>query len=322
MRAWPETPSCAVTTGTISAPSFHRGQVLELGCGSGDLLAALSPSRGVGLDVDPHAIAAGRARGLPLELQVGNVEDESILAAVKEPFDYILLADTLAELDDCEAMLARLHRLCHRGTRLVIIHHSPLWEPALRLAERLRLKAHQPDLNWFTSGDVETLCRLADFEVVSVDCRQLCPLRLLGVGSSINRLFERLPLVRLLGLRRYVVARSLRRRRMEKAPSLTVVIPCRNERDNVEAAVLRIPTMCPDQEILFVEGHSEDGTWQEIQRVQQSRPECRIRSLHQPGVGKADAVWAAFDVAQGDLLIILDGDLTVPPESLPSSTAP
>ena len=70
-------------------------------------------------------------------------------------------------------------------------------------------------------------------------------------------------------------------------------------------------------EIIFIEGHSTDGTWEEIQRVKIAYPTLDIKTMQQPGKGKADAVFTAFDAARGDLLMILDADLTMPPEQLP-----
>jgi glycosyltransferase involved in cell wall biosynthesis len=111
------------------------------------------------------------------------------------------------------------------------------------------------------------------------------------------------------------VARSIPKR-APKIDSVTVVIPCRNERGNIEAAVGRLPKLCDDTEILFVEGHSRDGTLEEIHRVIAAYPDKDIKVIVQDGVGKANAVFQAFEHARGDALIILDADLTMPPEQL------
>jgi glycosyltransferase involved in cell wall biosynthesis len=136
------------------------------------------------------------------------------------------------------------------------------------------------------------------------------------VGRFINRFLAPFPLIRQLCLRHYTVCRSLRRQGVE-VTSATVVIPARNERGNIEAAVKRIPRFADAIEIIFVEGHSQDGTWQEIERVVAAYPDYDIKAMRQPGTGKGDAVFAAFAAARGDVLIILDADLTVPPEQLP-----
>jgi glycosyltransferase involved in cell wall biosynthesis len=98
---------------------------------------------------------------------------------------------------------------------------------------------------------------------------------------------------------------------------VSVIIPTRNEAGNIEAAVLRTPELGAGTELIFVEGHSKDDTWQQIQRVAREHPERRIRIMQQTGRGKGDAVRLGFAAATGDILMILDADLTMPPEELP-----
>jgi len=139
--------------------------------------------------------------------------------------------------------------------------------------------------------------------------------RLFGIGRLINRFLAPLPLIRQLCLRHFTVCRSLRR--LADVRSASIIIPARNERGNIEAAVKRIPRFAERLEIIFVEGHSKDGTWEEIERVAAAYPDREIKAMRQPGAGKGDAVFAGFDAARGDVLMILDADLTMPPEQLP-----
>jgi SAM-dependent methyltransferase len=292
-------------------------RILDMGCGTGELLESLRPRTGVGVDMSSAMVEIAREKRPEYTFLVGDMEDENDLEQIEGEFDYILLSDSLAELDDCERTLSLLHRFCTNDTRLIVAHYSPLWQPVLNRAERLGFKTRQPSLNWFSSADVVALLDLADFEVISVDWRQLIPVSLFGVGRMVNRFIGTLPFLRRLCLRHYVVARSRLHRGLPDESALTIVIPCRNERDNVEPAIQRIPPRCDQQEILFVEGNSQDGTWEEIQRIRDLYPGRGIQAIRQRGIGKADAVWQAFDAARGDVLVILDGDLTVPPESLP-----
>jgi SAM-dependent methyltransferase len=291
-------------------------RVLELGCGTGDLLAALEPSFGVGVDFSEGMIAQARAAHPGLTFMVGDVEDPALIRSLPGPFDAIVVVDALGALDDCQAMFESLHDLCTRETRLVIGHFSHLWHPALKFAEAVGLKMPQPPQNVLSPADVRALAALADFDAVKNEMRVLSPVRLLGVGRFINRFLGPFPLIRQLCLRHYTVCRSLRRQGAE-VTSATVVIPARNERGNIEAAVKRIPRFADELEIIFVEGHSQDGTWDEIERVVAAYPGYDIKAMRQPGTGKGDAVFAAFAAARGDVLIILDADLTVPPEQLP-----
>jgi len=227
-----------------------------------------------------------------------------------------VLVDTLGSLDDCQLMFENLHRLCTRETRLIVGYFSHLWYPLLKLAEALQLKMPQPPQNVLAPGDVRSLASLADFEALKSERRLLSPLRLFGLGRLINRFLAPLPVVNSLSLRHYTVCRSLRR--LGDAPrTATIVIPVRNERGNIEAAIQRVPRFAETLEIIFVEGHSSDGTWSEIDRVVRANPQLSIKAIRQSGKGKADAVYTGFDAASGDVLMILDGDLTMPPEQLP-----
>jgi glycosyltransferase involved in cell wall biosynthesis len=173
----------------------------------------------------------------------------------------------------------------------------------------------QPPQNVLSRADVRALAALGDFDAVKDETRVLSPVRLLGLGRVINRFLAPLPLIGSLCLRHFTVCRSLRR--SAEVSSVTVVIPARNERGNIEAAVKRIPRFAQALEIIFVEGGSRDGTWEEIARVAAAYPDCNIKAMRQPGTGKGDAVFSGFDAARGDVLMILDADLTMPPEQLP-----
>ncbi|HYB11588.1 MAG TPA: glycosyltransferase [Alphaproteobacteria bacterium] len=290
--------------------------VLELGCGIGDSLAALRPSRGVGVDFSQAMLEVAKARYPFLEFHEGDVEDPATLDRLGGPFDVILVSDTIGELEDCQTTLRQLHKLCSSDTRVIISYYSAMWEPILELAEWMGQKMQLEPQNWLSSDDISALVELAGFEVVKREWRQLIPKRCFGFGRFVNRYIAPLPLVRRLALRNYVVARP-HPKEDSSLLSATVLIPCKNERDNIEPAIQRLPRFCEDLEILFVEGGSTDGTRPEIERVIDAYPERNIRVLTQRGKGKGDAVRTGFEAASGDVLIILDADLTVAPEWIP-----
>ena len=293
-----------------------NASVLEIGCGLGDTLAFLEPSRGVGIDLSPRMVERAKERHPHLEFHVGNAEDEADLARIEGSFDVILLSDTIGFLDDCQETLRLLHRFATPRTRIIVSYHSRAWEPVLAFAERIGLKMPQGQHNWLSTADTMNLLELAGWEPIKREWRQLIPRRLLGLGPLVNRWIGPLPLIRKLCVRNYVVARPAVAR-AERLPSCTVLIPCRNERGNIEQAIRRLPRFCPDLEVLYVEGHSRDGTYEECLRVQAAYPDWDIKVLRQDGKGKGDAVRKGFNAARGEVLMILDADLTVPPESLP-----
>jgi SAM-dependent methyltransferase len=291
-------------------------RVLELGCSTGDLLAGLKPSFGAGVDLSGSAIEEARRAHPAYEFYAGDIEAPGLIESLSGPFDYIVIVDTLGSLDDCQLMFENLHGLCTRETRLVVGYFSHLWYPLLKFAEALRLKMPQPPQNVLAPADVRSLAALADFDALKSERRLLTPLRLFGLGRPINRFLAPFPIFNSLCLRHYTICRSLRQ--LGEAPrTATIVIPARNERGNIEPAIQRIPRFLDQLEIIFVEGHSSDGTWSEIERVVRANLQLNIKALRQPGKGKADAVYTGFDAALGDVLMILDADLSVPPEQLP-----
>jgi SAM-dependent methyltransferase len=292
-------------------------RVLELGCGTGDLLAALEPAYGVGIDFGAKTLGRAKERHPGLDFVLGDVEDPATLAAIEGPFDYIVIADTIGMFEDIDGTLALVHQLCAPSTRIIISYYSHLWEPVLKLAEALGLRRKQPKINFIATTDFLNLMDLADFEVISGEQRQLLPQRWLGLGPFINRFIAPLPGIRKLCLRTYLVGRPVRQFPDRKF-SVSIVIPCRNERRNIESAILRMPKFAARQEILFVEGNSSDGTFEECERIRDAyKDQWDIKVLKQDGKGKGDAVRRGFAAATGDVLMILDADLTMPPEALP-----
>jgi len=290
-------------------------RILDLGCGNGQLLNSLNPNYGLGVDLSEQSVKLAQENYPHLDFLQGDLEDVDFIKSINDPFDVIILSDTIGYLDDCEETFSNLHLLCNKDTRIIISYHSWKWEFILKLGEKLGLRMPSVEMNWLSTEDTIGFLHLADFELVKREWRQLIPYSLFGMGSFVNRFIGSMPLVRRMSLRNYVVARPMRETGMNN-PSTTVLIPCRNEKGNIENAIKRMPDFCRELEIIYVEGGSSDGTPEEIARVIASYPEKDIKLLTQDGIGKGDAVRKGFEHAQGEILMILDADLTVPPEDL------
>ncbi|HTP12988.1 MAG TPA: glycosyltransferase [Bacteroidota bacterium] len=287
--------------------------VLEIGCATGDLLASVKPSRGVGVDMSRGMVE--HARRKHPELTFDQQDAESL--RFREPFAFVLMADLIGHLRDIEKALVAARSVMTPRSRLVVTYYNFLWEPVVLLAEKLRLKIPQPRQNWINTNDLLNLLELADFEVIRTGQRLLIPKNIPVVSWLLNKYVAQLPFFRRLCVTRYLVARP---RSVNRKPrySVSVVVPARNERGNIEKAVLQTPKMGSKTEIIFVEGHSRDGTLDEVKRVVKKYGAKRsLRYAVQPGAGKGDAVREGFRLAKGDILMILDGDLTVVPEDLP-----
>ncbi len=286
-------------------------RVLEIGSGTGDLLNAVRPSRGVGIDFSQKMVDIARRKYPHLEFLCLDAEQFRL----DEQFDYIILSDILGVLADVQAALKCIRPLAHERTRLIISNHNYLWTPLIRLAEKTGIKFRQPLQNWLSYRDIELLLNLEGFEPVKVDRKLLLPVYIPVFNWLFNKIIANLPLIHHLNLIFFVVARPAEK--MLKEYSVSIIIPARNEEGNIENAIIRTPQFGKNQEFIFVEGHSKDNTYHEILRVKEKYADKNIKILRQTGKGKGNAVREGFEAATGDILMILDADLTTPPEDMP-----
>jgi len=206
-----------------------------------------------------------------------------------------------------------LHQVSHAETRLILNYNSSLWRPLFALGEILGIRSKQPLYSWLSTNDVRNLLQLADWSPLLTQPRLLLPIKWFGLEHLVNRWVA--PPLSWFCLTVFCVAR-LAQPRPAVPRTVSVVIPARNEAGNIEAAILRTPDMGAGTELIFVEGHSRDNTWEEIQRVAKAYPQRKIKIMQQTGKGKGDAVRMGYAAASGDILMILDADLTMPPEEL------
>ena len=284
-------------------------RVLALGCGTGELLASLKPARGLGIDTDAALIQEARCRHPGLEFQTA---DQPLSG--QDKFDYIVLSDLVNFLPDVQSVLQRLQKHSYQHTRVVLNIFNHLWRPFVGAAQTVTGRSSTLPENWVSTWDIKNLLHLAGWEVVKIDSRILWPFK----TPFIERLFNRwlAPILKHLCLTVFVVARPRPLPSLYRNYTCSIVIPARNEAGNIEAAVQRIPEIGMGTEIIFVEGGSTDNTWEEIQRIAAKYSDRKIKIIKQQSKGKGGAVREAFAEATGDILFILDADLTVPPEDL------
>ena len=330
-------------------------RVLEVGCGTGDLLAQLRPGLGVGLDLSRGMLHEARTSFPALTFVQGDAHH----LPFQKPFEFVILSDLLGHLADVLLTLKSVRAVCAPETRVLVTFHNFVWEPVLRLGERVGLKMPQQIQNWLGMADVENLLYLAGFQAESRAMSLLCPRNIPVIAPVANRWLAHVPPFSWACLVQHIVARPVPSPGdgSETRPyTCSVIVPCRNEVGNIEACVTRLPPMGPGTELIFVDGASTDGTVERINdmiRLYEGRK--RIRLIHQvppserlptegPGTqnpkprtrtptpatrnpstpagemlpqGKGDAVRQGFGAATGEILMILDADLTVEPDDLP-----
>ena len=311
-------------------------RVLEIGCGRGDLLAALKPSVGVGVDFSGEMLTQARQRHADLtfiqadahEFALNQPFDSAPPTGTSQgrPFDAVILSDLVNDVWDVQDVLERVRAHCAPDTRVILNVYSRVYQPALSLGGALDMANRLLPQNWLTPEDTQNLLHLAGFEVIRHQREILLPLPIPGLRGLFNKILVKLWPFSALAWTNVFVARPepcpervegpVKPTETATKPTVSVIIPARNEAGNIEAAFQRLPELGSRTEIIFVEGHSRDNTVEAIQQAIKTHPERPAALYTQTGKGKADAVRLGFEKASGDVLMILDADLTVRPEEL------
>ncbi len=247
-------------------------RVLEIGSGSGDLLAGLEPSQRRRGRREPANGRAG-ARGATPSLRFEHTSGEDL--DLGETFDYVVLSDLMPYVHDLLALFHRVAEHSHPGTRVVISSYSRAWRPIVRLAELLRLKPRKPLRNWVSPHDVANLLELAGLEAVTTEERILLPKQIPLLTTFLNGFVGSIWPFSHLCLTYWIVARPHPRRL--DLDGVSIVCPCRNEQGHIAQLVERVPDFGVPTELIFVEGNSTDDTRGEILRQIDAHPDRDIR---------------------------------------------
>jgi hypothetical protein len=279
-------------------------KIVEIGCGSGYLLKDLIGER-TGVEKDQELLIQGMANCRDADFIQGEAESLDL-----RKFNTIVLSDVITRCNDIQKLLTSLYKNTNDRAKLIIGFHNNLWRPILSLGYRLGI-SDDPVKTWVSKEDVKNFCELSGWEVFRNEACTLIPLK--GpVWDQINKYLA--PFLKFANLSLFVVARKRLPKIVQK---VSILVPVRNEAGTIASALDRIPDLGKPTEIIFVEGNSKDNTWEVLQSLPKSHNLREVVVGKQPGIGKGDAVRYGFSLATGDVLLILDGDLTMPPEEIP-----
>ena len=291
--------------------------VLEIGCGCGETIHGLKATNKTGIDFSPKMIEVAKANFTEVDFYVMDAEAISL----DKKFDVIIFNNIIGYLDNIQDVFAAIKKNCHEHTRVIISYYNHYWEPMLNFGETIGYKKKSPQQNWLDAKDISNLLYLSGFETYRTNKRLLLPINIPIISWFFNKYLAKLPLIKSLCLNQFLFARpflNYKDEEVDEKYSVSICIPARNESGNIENAILRLPKFAKHQEIIFIEGNSSDDTWQKIQEIQEKyRDSHDIKIGQQDGKGKGDAVRKGYAMATGDILMILDADLTMPPEELP-----
>ncbi len=289
--------------------------ILQIGSSTGNTLAELKGNYKTGIDFSSGMINQARKNYPELDFRLMDAHELNL----DRKYDVVVLSNVVSYLDNILEVLLEVKKHTHERSKIFIVDYNKLWQPLLGLSEFLGLKRKTYEQNWLTSADIENLLYLAGFETYRKTKRMLLPINIPIVSYVANRILAKMPIIKGFNLCKYVIARPAPDSSSEPADySVSVIIPARNESGNIERAILETPEMGKWTELIFVEGNSTDDTWDKILEMQKKYSDKRrIKVTQQEGKGKYDAVKKGFDTqAEGDILMILDADLTVPPFEL------
>ena len=254
-------------------------KVLELGCRGGELLHALEPSFGVGIDFSEQALVKARKRYPHLQFICADAHE---LNLGDQTFDYIVISDLVNDLWDVQTVLDSARPFCHAQTRLVFNFFSHVWNLPLRAARALGLATPNLSQNWLTKHDMNNLLEISQYETLRQWREIIAPLNIPLVSNFCNRYLAKIWPFELLAITNFIVARPAGMQLIKK-PTVSVVIAARNESGHIAELIARVPEMGGGTQIVFVEGNSTDDTYEVIASEIAKHPERNCMLLKQTG---------------------------------------
>ncbi|HJX70458.1 MAG TPA: glycosyltransferase [Bacteroidales bacterium] len=284
--------------------------ILELGCGTGDLIGKLESSHGVGVDISSDMIKLATEK-YP---QIHFICEDAERFETTEKFDYVIVSGIVGTVENIQMLFERIQNWITTDSRVFVDFYNPLWYPLIKLGEKTGLKMPEKIRNWLSVDDIENFLYISGYQVIKRKYLMFFPKFIPIVTYILNKFIGNLPVIRRFSLNSVVIARTLKIKENADERSCSVVITCRDEEGNIEGLVTRMPKMGKNTEIIFVEGHSRDNTVGRIQEMMTKYPDKDIKLLKQKGIGQGDAFRYGYDEAKGDFVIWLEADLTTPPE--------
>lgn len=290
----------------------HGSRVLEVGCASGDLLAASKPSYGMGIDISGNMIKLASKKHPDMHFEHGDI----FSLEPRQDFDYIILSNLLDYVEDLYLFFSRLRSWSRDDTKIIINNINPLWAPAIRFAAKLGLRTPDAKRNFVTLRDVCNILEVSGYDVSEKGFRLAIPVWIPIISNVINKIVPRIYVINNMSFVQYAVCRKRQEAPKRDSLSCSVVIPCHNEEGNIKECVQRVPTVGKFTEILVVDDGSTDRTAEIAESIAKDRKDVRVIRLEK-NLGKGNAVRTGFENAKGDVLIILDADMAVMPEDMP-----
>jgi SAM-dependent methyltransferase len=164
--------------------------VLEFGCGTGDLIAFLNPTSGVGYDPSVEMIKIAKSKqSLPLR---GKHKDIRFVTELPQnKFDYVFMSDVIEHLDNPIKEFKNIKNILNKNGNLIITMANPLWEQILMMGEKLGLKMPEGPHNRIRYKDIKSLTKSLELEIIIHDYKLLMPVHIPLLTSLFNNYLEK-----------------------------------------------------------------------------------------------------------------------------------
>ena len=177
--------------------------VLEVGCGTGDLISHMDSRKAVGIDISQEMINIAAQKHPKIYFEATTLQQ--FKSDIQ--FEYIFFADVIEHIEDIDGTIYALSKICNQNTRVIFSYANPLWEPILLLLEKLSLKMPEGPHYRIPFKKFKAILNNFGFEVVERGWRLIFPAHILFLSEFVNKLFYYIPLVRKLGLIEYIIVR-------------------------------------------------------------------------------------------------------------------
>lgn len=228
-------------------------------------------------------------------------------------FELIILSDVIEVYDDLHVLFESINELLTENGVLLITSINTKWKIPLKLLEILNLKEKTKQFSHIHNKKFENIAAGVGFELISSKTRQFLPFKLFKIGNIFNKILEIIFFNFRLGIKSYILFRK--NNKFFNQMTKSIIIPAKNEEGNLKKLVDRIPKTL-NTELIFSIGESKDKTLEIALEIQQNNKDFNIKVFEQSKNGKANAVWEAVEKSNGEIIAILDSDISVDPEEL------
>ncbi len=289
-----------------------NSKILEIGCGTGEILASTRPKAGMGIDISPRMVEIAKKKFPQYQFKSTPIEDFH----TDEKFDYIIMVDVVDHVYDIMDVFKSVYRLSHPTTKIILTTINPWWDPILMLMEKWGQKMPEGPHNFIEKRNISKILEMMSFSVSYSGYLLLFPKFIPILSYLANTLGVRIWGLNKFSSVQYMVVQPMPENKTDLGLGCSVIIPCHNEEGNIEDAIKRVPKMGKETEIIVINDGSTDKTADKVRAIQKQYSYLKLID-YSPNKGKGFAVKSGFDAATQEVLMILDADMAVPPEELP-----